>query len=529
MTDYIKFLIDDLHITSESSTSLIELVIEIKMTQSEIPYNRNFVFMPTKNGSNNQLRDDEKMEICTSILKYSSNWDARAIFTETMKLELTKHQNLFIIVIDNHLPDGYVDMILNNLPALARKRPLLLQTILNDNTTRIYFKDKDSDEFICIEKSEGIESIDDFTSFLKFVLHQGEDIIYYEEEILQELPIINDSELILKFIRTLDFSDEFLFKLALKYVKEPPEINFLTLMNGFIDDEGKAEAHTFLSDFLSWRVGITTADSITLDIKNNNVKELTSILYSAVQNTNINIVNILVENYTNFIQNLPFEHQIDISTLAFQMNHFDILYALLEKADFPFPRNIGNQQQQPITDVKLCEIIESRKKFHDFVMAENKAEIEKFAKERRHLRYAYDQNNKSAFHQALDCKKFDAFFLLKAYGFKDIKICYNEDHLSAVEDKKKANKSAVLQRTENVSISNKLENRFSMILSSRSIIYDRNTPTKDKEKYEKLIFKWFTEIYKTKFGAMLMEAASQCEHLKIIFDFECDSVNLFIF
>ncbi|XP_070501596.1 uncharacterized protein [Chironomus tepperi] len=122
-------------------------------------------------------------------------------------------------------------------------------------------------------------------------------------------------------------------------------------------------------------------------------------------------------------------------------------------------------------------------------------------------------------------KTFESFFLLQALRYEDQEIDYYASKKLDNHDKDKAFKLAAVQRGQNINISMQCEDNEIQLLLIKSFIYNRNKTEEPKDELYNLIRKWFKDIKNTDFGPMLLNAASQCEHLKIIFDFECRSVK----
>ncbi|CAG9805191.1 unnamed protein product [Chironomus riparius] len=200
-------------------------------------------------------------------------------------------------------------------------------------------------------------------------------------------------------------------------------LNLLAIIDGFIDDNGNIQG-AYL-DFLSDKINSTSA------------------LHAAVLNSNKEVIEFLINKCSIYIKELEFEHQIEVSTAAFTTNQFDILCNLVQICDFPFPKDLKSEL---IDNDSLSKLIDSREKFHNDIINEKLNEIEKFAKTYPNLKIAYNLNNKSAFCQALDSKKYGTFYKLKALRFYDHLIEYKIED----SDKKNAKKFAVAQLRENV-------------------------------------------------------------------------------
>jgi hypothetical protein len=326
----------------------------------------------------------------------------------------------------------------------------------------------------------------------------------FEDVMMENLPKVKDSSLILKFLRTLKLPEEYLHKLILNVVANGSVSDLLAVVDVYTDNDGKIHG---------------SGQETLLKCQENS----SSILHTAVTSSNKDIIKFLIKNCSNIIRELPLIHQIEVSTAAFSSNQFDVLCDLLEICDFPFPSNLDIES---ITDKNLKRIINVRAKLHAAILTEDLNKIKEFNKKHPKIKYGYDLKNKSALCQALDLKKFKAFFLLKALRFQDTELENCDETLSNVDKNMIINKLAYVQRRENVNISNDAKDKSAIILATKALIYNRGAENTEEEEQRDKIKQWFKDIYKTKYGYALIDAVVQCDKLKIIFDFECDSVSL---
>jgi hypothetical protein len=315
---------------------------------------------------------------------------------------------------------------------------------------------------------------------------------------------LENSSLILKFIRTLEVPVEFEDELVLKCAAEGSIADLLAAAVGFIDEKG-------------------TICGYELDYYLSCIFSSTSVHLTAILHSNQIIIEFLIKKCTNIIQQLPFEHQVLISTTTFNTNKIGVLCDLLEVADFPFPENMNSKSI--IEDLNLQRIIDERTKFHECIITEKNSEIKKFVENHPKLKYAYNLENKSALGNALDSKQYESFYFLKSLRFCDYQIENFDDGSCDDDDKKKADRIASKQRKKNVKISKPNELNTVLILATRSLIYHRNKKNNAEDVQRKKIKEWFKDIYETEYGSKLLNAAVQCQELKIIFDFECKSVS----
>ena len=242
-----------------------------------------------------------------------------------------------------------------------------------------------------------------------------------------------------------------------------------------------------------------------------------------MENKNAEVIDYLITYWTHLIQQLPFKHQIRISTTAFETNQLDVLCDLLDISDYPFPENFEAHSGQ-IEHEKLLKIIKERKIFKTAIEVENFEEIDNFIENNLSLKTVYSSANKSAMKQAVDLKQYKVYFHLKSFGFKATEFTNLEDVLDA-DELKKAVQCKIQQREKNVNDALSEDQKSINLLCNRSSIHNRRI-SKDKEaEYRRKYRKWYEDISKIPFGPIFLDVAASCDDLKIIFDFESDSVN----
>ncbi|KAL7013624.1 hypothetical protein ACKWTF_015493 [Chironomus riparius] len=463
-----------------------------------VPINQDLIINLTKENVNNINK--ETINKC-KIIKFSTDLNFNEILLIISKLEPKCHPNLFIFAIeDNNFGSNLsekVEILQKFLLEFGKLRPIILQ--ITSNVTKIYYKEEISDDFIEVEEKN--EGFNDFSSFLWF--YSKVDSKNLESVVLEKLPSVKNSSLILRFLRTLKLSFDFWINLVEICAKSGSKPDLLAAIDAPLNNKATGQ-QLDPENFLSWMIGTT------------------SVLHIAVQAINHQIIEFLVINCRDLIQQHPLDHQIEISTAAFNISQLEVLCDLIELADYPFPKEL---KQVTIKNERLLKIIDDRAKFHENLQAENLKEIEKFASKNPKIKFVYNFENKSALCNALDAKKFQAFFLLQALRFEDKEIEHYTDKIDDDDDKKKASKFAAVQRGQNVNSSTSCEDYVIQLLLIKSFIYNRSSTDEPKEKFIEIIKKWFGDINRTKFGPMMLNASSQCDDLKIIFDFECNSVK----
>ena len=247
-----------------------------------------------------------------------------------------------------------------------------------------------------------------------------------------------------------------------------------------------------------------------------------SILLTAVQHSNQEIIDYLISYCSELIQQLPVKHQIRISTTAYDSNQLDVLCDLLEFSDFPFPESFHDLN---LTHERLQKIIADRIKFHEGIKNKNDDEIKAFINNKLSLKFIYSPQNITAMKQAVDSKNYKIYYYLKSFGF-----CATEFNDLSEVLKEEELKEAIIQ--ENLQIEETMNealcnpNRTVSILCTKSLIHNRRVKNEDEQtkiKYRKCIKKWLGDIYKV--AKRMLDIAASCEDLKIIFDFESQYVR----
>lgn len=474
----------------------------------DVKINQDFIFMLEKNCTENI---DPQYEKTCKIIKILG-WNIHEIIINLSKYNFKRLSNLFIFIIEiNNLEllqlnsneiSAKVDILLNFMLNLNANRSAIVQLQSSkEKLVKIYYKETDFNSWCDVKESTNSEDFDCFSSFLWFYLCNERE--KFENLVLEKLSKVKNSTLVIKFLRVLNIPGKFHDNLALKCV-ELSESDLLASIDGFIDDDGNIQGD-YLKYYLSKKLCST------------------SILHKAIQQKDSIIFKFLVKTCSVYIQQLPFNHQIKISTHAFESNQFENLCDLLQVADFPFPKDFNSAL---VTDSSLLEIIIARTKFHN-ITDENIDQIQIFHKNHPNLKFVYNCENKSAIHKSLELSKYKTFFCLRAFGFDDRKIKnIPDDILKQEEVKDKIDDFITLQRTENVKFSSS-ENQSVIKLIGRTFIFRRHRNTETVEEQWNKITKWYKMIYKTEFGKHIFDAAAQCMEIKIIFDFEYLSVSFY--
>lgn len=457
---------------------------------------------------------DEEIKRNCRILEFSQEWSLREILIIISKLEPEIYENLFLFIIEDknlELPrknlqkvSRIVELVFEFLTEFGRcKRSLLLQLkSQSQNLTKVYFKDTSCAKFYDVqhESINNSEYFNDFSSFIWFFKNSAKQ--NFEDLVIQKLPKVRNFDLIMKFLQTLELTEDFHDRLVLKCAAEGTKNDFLTAINAKCDDKGKIinfDAQKYLTDI---------------------VKD-TSVLTTAITGSNKEVIHFIMKHCTSLIQQLPFEHQVNASTAAIETQQSGILFDLLQRSDYPFPKDFNPKL---ITDKRILKVVDDREHFCKAIAKEDKDAIFKFIRNNPTIKFGYDPTNESVMNNALRLKKFESFFYLKSHGFRAVEFDHFSEEISDDNDRKEVNKFTRLQRIENVKVSLADKNKAVMLIATRTFIYNRQDEIKNEDEYRQKIKNWYMDIYKVKFGSQLLEAASQCENLKLVFDFECNSV-----
>lgn len=457
--------------------------------------------------------------IC-KILLFSSEWNFDELGAVINKLESKNYPNLFIFIVEVNSFDfikelnSKIDKLKEKLSIFGSNRPLILQlTSTNSNLSKFFFKEETSKDFI---QQQNIE----YENFLSTLVVAIPDA--FEAEMLTNLSEIQYSSLKLRFLRILNLSEDFFAFMILEIAKKGSKFEFFAALDAPFESNGRV-LNTEVQSHLKTIYTIEQEeanDSEAASISSNNHTE-SSILFSALENKNVEVVDYLITYWSHLIKQLPFDHQVRISTFAFETKQLDILCDLLEISDFPFPENF---LLNSVNHSKLLKIAENRLELKKDIENENVLKIDDFIDKNASLKIAYIPTNKSVMRHALDSKKYFIYFYLKSFGFKISEHDNSKDILTE-DERKEANKFAVRQRKYNVSRALS-DSRISIhLLFTRSFIHNRKIDKKQEGEYRNKIKKWLEDISNVRFGIDFLDVAASCENLKIIFDFESENVS----
>ncbi|CAG9809519.1 unnamed protein product [Chironomus riparius] len=513
-----------------------------------------FVLKSSKGALDNEAKNSCK------ILKFTSEWKLDNVLVTLSELKLDEYPNLFIFVINNTNFEFYKgnfvqkkltrNKLLDKIRKSLKKfevRPLILQlTSENEGATKFYYHEEKSEIFLSIKKQDkSFVKVSNFTTFMHSFLSGNFD--NFEDILVEKLPKVTHSVLILRFLRVLKLSDEFVIKIIQKCAGHGTKKDFLAALDASFESDGRTlliKSQKYLSNIINEDfdeihdsseitpaidhvISMASLRDYGIQDDNKDVTSLSScnssfshsnpsVLLTAIENKNKEVIDYLITYCTHLIQQLPFKHQVKISTTAFELNQIDILCDLLEMSDFPFPQSFNPDS---ITYQRLQRLVEDRIGFKDAIKSENFLVIINFINNNPNLKIIYNHLNISALSDAIDTKKFKVYFYLKSLGFNATVFASHEEVLSD-EDLKIANKHVNEQKKVKVDEILGDVNNSVALLSARSFINNRKINKQQEAEYREKIKKWIEDVNKIKFDSKMLDIAASCESLRIIFDFE---------
>ncbi|XP_070499018.1 uncharacterized protein [Chironomus tepperi] len=457
----------------------------------------------------NEIKNVSKeVKDACKIINFTSDCDFDDILTSIGRLNSKLYQKLFIFVINIQ----NFAIILNEsakkfgklhekLLEFANNRPMILQlTSIDENVSKFYTKNENSSLFnpINVQQSEAKVS-----SLLSHLLHPNYD--KDEDEIVKKLEGIRDRSIIMRFLHTLTLSDELYGALVMIAAKNGTKSEIIAALDSPFECNGR---------ILSNRVQkyITNMHEIDDEPKND-----TSVLHTAIQHHNVDVIDYLMTYCVHLIQQLPFDHQIQISSIANDLKQFDVLSDLLDYVDYPFPNKIIFTLNQRLNDIIVC-----RMELASAIKEENFIKIDNFMNKNQRLKYIYSNENDTALTVALKFKKFSIFYYLKSLGCQGE---YCDDILQKLSqtERQEAIKQAQIRRVHNVQKAKISANNAVHLLSIRSLIHNSRISKEQEDEYRNKIMTWFEDIYQV--APEMITVAGTCKYLRIIFDFECSSVE----
>jgi len=463
------------------------------------------------------------------VLHFSSEWNFEEVIAVIKGLDRQEYPQTLIFIIEvtdikikNFIPQKLswlrfqcvkqksFSKLQKKLVKFGGTRPMIIQlTSVDENLTKIYYKKETSSKFTVIDQQQDkSDKSNAFPSFLRSFWNV--QFNNSENEIFDAVQGFKNRSLVYRFLQTLPLSDKFFGSLALDAASKGSKSEFLAALNSPFGSEGR---------ILSYRAQKFISDVFREDDDPENDD---SVLFRAIKGKNKKVIDYLITYWTHLIQQLPFDHQVKISTTAFETKQLDVLCDLLEIADYPFPKDFGNNLKS-CTHKKLCKIVKKRAEFKEAIKDEKYEKIEEFINNNVNLKYVYDPFNLSALTKAINTKKFGVFYYLKSLGFQG-EDCDKILHQLDEKEKTEAIKQATEQRKKNVNKALPNVHKSVHKLCMQSLIHNRKINKEQEAVCRQRIMKWFTDIHKI--APEMLDVAASCNDLKIVFDFESKSVSL---
>jgi len=549
---------DDITNSSDNNQQQFLNILSNKFTK----INEKFIFKFTKESSS--VVDREARRTC-KIANFSSDFKFEELQSNLKNLNPDDHPHLFIFIINLKNAGFYktnqnsestkkknkfiktVEKVTKALCNFSETRPLVLQlTSEEENVTKIYYKEQNSSKFSCINQQDSkFRKFLNFPTFLCSFLAGSENIEHF---VVENLSQINNSSLILRFLRTFQLSNEVFHRLVLASATFGSNNVLLAAIDAQFEGNGRIlsdEAQKYLhelikeynlktdspneqkespegdaSTFLSESDENDSNDNVEVSSVSPSDHSSQSVLLTAIEHENIEVIDYLITYWTHLIQELPFDHQVRISTAAFKTNQLDVFCDLLEIADFPFPEDYEFDDEQE--HERLRKITLQRMGFTNAIKRENFKKIDQFIDNNLSLKYAFGIDNETALTQAIELKKFGVFYYLKSLGFQGENF---EEILNGLnkDEKEEATQQAVKQRKTNVKLALINVDKSVLLLATRSLMHNRKISKEQETECRQKIINWFQDIHKI--APEMLDVAVSCEHLKIIFDFESDTVS----
>jgi len=202
---------------------------------------------------------------------------------------------------------------------------------------------------------------------------------------------------------------------------------------------------------------------------------------------------------------------VNAQTLAYNGQHFDVLYVLLQNNlkfpdTFDISKVTGNLRE-------FCEVTEE---VHKLIRANERRELKVILNQHKNLRHFYNFDNESALKVAIDCGSFDIFDLLLRKKFR---FGSHEDPAEYYEELDVPSKK-IVRDIQNKYSQPFLDKHIHILVSYSTALYDE-TEVDDKLDYVQRAFKLLSENL---FIKIILRIVAASKNFKIVFDFNRDAV-----
>lgn len=434
------------------------------------------------------------------IIEIPSGSSKNEIFNKIDEIS-SNHTELFALNISSDNPLQH-DEILRRILSNCKKnqgeehfQPLVVQFMSNDGkNVKKYYRNEEDENY----KDMNSNSSDAFPQFYSkwfqndFFINLNSNII--NDSIINDAVNLKDPTCI-KLLQIFNSSEDLKQKLILKCASDGSARQLRVALelssnfkNGKIDEKVYKLISTEFSD--------------------------TSIIQAAVKAQNLENVKFLTEFFGSYLQKLPQKHKTDVINQANDDENYEIIHNLLSWTNFPFPLELQ------CDDEKLTNLRHLRENFHQAIATGNVVEIKKMLKNFQLTKIAYNFNNQSALKTALIAKQIEIYSFLCSENFQS----GDDENLEAIVKKLIPSDKDRLRDANRMNRIGVADQSI-LILNAKSSLHNRNM---DDENYKKCcadIRKFYNELYDIPRARILLEIASQCPLLKIIFDFDNEHVS----
>ncbi|XP_070503082.1 uncharacterized protein [Chironomus tepperi] len=293
-------------------------------------------------------------------------------------------------------------------------------------------------------------------------------------------------------------------------LKSKEEFNFeeVEKLNAFVANflaESLQNNHLGLISKLSIKSG---RKSISLDLLAD--PRDFNLLLLAAENGNSEIVEILLHHGMN---TNSLDNKVNAQTLAYQNQHFDVLYLLLQ-ANLKFPNSF---------DASLCtgkckEFCDATEEVHSLIKANDNQKLKEILNRHKNIKHFYNFSNESALKVAILSGSYDTYKELTSRKFR---YASHENPAEYLHDLGVEEKRTVRDIHNN--FSEGIVEKHINVLIGNSFIYHEEVDGQDKQDIISRAYKSLDSIPLVK---IILKIVAASKNFKIIFDFNREAVNV---
>ncbi|XP_070503089.1 uncharacterized protein [Chironomus tepperi] len=235
-----------------------------------------------------------------------------------------------------------------------------------------------------------------------------------------------------------------------------------------------------------------------------------NLLLIAVEMGNSEIVKILLQKGMN---TNSLDNKVDAQTIAYQNQHFDVLYLLLQ-ANLKFPDSFDASLCTGKCKV-FCDVTEE---VHNLIKANDNQKLKEILNQHKNLKHFFNFSNESALKIAILSKSYETYKELTRRKFR---YASHENPTEYLEDLEYSGKKIIREIHDKYSDS--IIDKHIIGLVGNSFIYHGDVDKQDKQDIISRAYKSLDSIPLVR-NILMIVAASK--NFKIIFDFNRESVNV---